>query len=79
VLVVDVAEIRIMFPCNPWPRDPKFKLAGKYMQRNVSDHLEGLSWKMLTGLGMSAQEINEFLPEVQRDVENPSIQSFLHL
>ncbi|KAH8651192.1 S-adenosyl-L-methionine-dependent methyltransferase [Xylariales sp. PMI_506] len=74
---VDVVEIPMEFPCNEWPSDPRSKEAGKYMHLNISENLGGLSWKMLSGLGMGSDEISEFLPQVQKDLNDESIQSYL--
>ncbi|KAI1840746.1 hypothetical protein JX265_012969 [Neoarthrinium moseri] len=75
---VDVEEHPVQFPVSGWPDDPKFKLAGSYMARNISDNLKGLSWKMLGGMGMAPDEIESFLERVKVDVLTRSLKAYLH-
>lgn len=62
---MDVHEERIQLPVGNWMDDPRMKLVGQYMYRNVLDSLRGPAWKMLRAAGLSPQQIDAFIAEAK--------------
>ncbi|KAI4598416.1 hypothetical protein KJ359_002826 [Pestalotiopsis sp. 9143b] len=65
---VDVHEERIQLPVGNWMDDPRMKLVGQYMYRNVLDSLRGPAWKMLRAAGLSPQQIDAFIAEAKSEL-----------
>lgn len=70
---VDVVEKNIPCPGNSWPSDPKFKLVGRWEQNNLLDGLQGVSIKLLKAAGMPDEEIEPFLTEVAKAIQDTNI------
>ncbi|KAF7593497.1 hypothetical protein BBP40_011408 [Aspergillus hancockii] len=74
---VDVQERISMVPNNPWPTDPHLKNIGKWTETNWMEALSGWSYKPFTALGWSKPEIEVFLVDVRKSVQNRDIHSYM--
>lgn len=63
----DVHELILKLPIGPWPKDPQFKLVGKFWQQVLHDGLQGLCLAFFhRAFGWSLEEIEVYLVEVRR-------------
>ncbi|KAG8165789.1 hypothetical protein KVR01_004341 [Diaporthe batatas] len=67
---VDVVEQVGLLPGNPWPEDHHLKELGKWQMTNIYRGIRGLSFKLLRALGMTPQEIDEFVSAATEDVRD---------
>lgn len=73
----DVTEIKMMWPQNQWPDDPKQKELGLWTMVTVLEGLQGFSMAVMTkGLGMSTEEVNLLLVDVRKQIRDKSIHSY---
>lgn len=73
--VVDVMELKLELPCQPWPNDPKLRKVGHYMATNFAQGIRGLGWMFLEKAGLTAEEIEAVCYQAKRDL----LDSDLHL
>lgn len=72
-----VTKLEFKWPQNVWPKDKNFKELGRWNLINMLDGLHGFSIALFTRvLGMSVKEVEDFLVDVRRDVEDRSIHSY---
>ena len=72
----DVVVNKYLVATNPWPKDPKLKLLGKWMMMNMLEGIEGFTLRLWTSqLGWSTDRIQVFLAEVRKDIMNMNIHS----
>lgn len=65
---------------NPWPSDPKFSDIGRWELLNAQKAIRGMTWKLFrTGLGMTPEEIENFVESVETDFHDLSIHGFFPL
>ncbi|KAF7865930.1 hypothetical protein EAF04_006094 [Stromatinia cepivora] len=75
----EVVEEKFFWPVNSWARGAYFKEIGGYVLRDLSNGLEGLSLKVLGGLGWKAEEVRMLVEEVRRDLYNTDIHAYLRV
>jgi len=74
---VDVQEEVFKLPLNPWPRDPQFKMLGRFHERNYLEGLQGLSLApFYRGLGWSKSEIEVYLVNVRKSLSDRSVHAY---
>ena len=77
---VNVKEYVYTFPINPWPKDEKLKDLGMWEMTNILEGLEGFCMALFTKyLGWSREELEVFLAEVRKDVQDPRIHACLNV
>lgn len=74
---VDVEERIKRVPLNDWPTDPYLKHIGSWSQTNWLDALSGWSYKPFLALGWSKPEIEVFLMDVRRCIQNRNIHCYM--
>jgi hypothetical protein len=73
----EVTEIRMMWPQNQWPKNPKQRELGLWTMVTVLEGLQGFSMAIMTkGLGMSTEEVNLLLVDVRKEIRDKSIHSY---
>ncbi|KAH6884923.1 S-adenosyl-L-methionine-dependent methyltransferase [Thelonectria olida] len=74
---VNVHRKVFKWPINTWPKDPKYKEIGLWTLANIEGNLEAISTILLAhGLGMSQEEILDFLTEVRAEMRNPKVHAY---
>jgi len=59
-------------PLSPWPRDPRYKTLGHFMNRQMKDALEPYSLALFTRvLGWTPEQLYKLLDGVRADLDNP--------
>lgn len=53
MLVVDVEERKLMWPCNPWPTHPRLRHPGLYQQTSICEGNLLTTWKLLRAASLS--------------------------
>lgn len=70
----NVEERTFKWPINSWAKDPELKLIGKWNLVNMLDGLEGFCVRLFSStLGMTMEEIQMFLVDVRKDIQNRKI------
>ncbi|KAL3460443.1 hypothetical protein BJX64DRAFT_278482 [Aspergillus heterothallicus] len=67
---IDVQEYIFKAPVNPWSPDPQLHTIGKWNESNILEALSGWSYKPLTTLSWSKPEIEVFLVQVRKSVQD---------
>lgn len=75
---VDVQERIFKAPVNRWPTDPHLRNIGQWMESNILEGLSGWSYKPLRLLGWSKAEIEVFLVNVRRSVQDTSVHAYFN-
>ncbi|KAI2467938.1 S-adenosyl-L-methionine-dependent methyltransferase [Annulohypoxylon bovei var. microspora] len=73
----DIVEKRFYWPTSPWAKGLYFKLMAAYFQEDMLAGIEGMSLKVLGGLGMAPDQVRAFVGEVKRDLKDMSIHAYL--
>ncbi|BCR92510.1 class I SAM-dependent methyltransferase [Aspergillus chevalieri] len=73
---VDVQSRKSKLPTNPWPSDPHLSNIGSWSETNWLEALSGWSYKPLMVLGWSKPEIEVFLVDVRKSIQNRDIHSY---
>jgi SAM-dependent methyltransferase len=77
---VNVKEHVIPLPINQWPKDRKLKELGMWEMTNLLEGIEGFSVALFTKvLGWSRAELEVFLAQVRKDVQNRRIHAYWRL
>lgn len=76
---VDVQEIVTKIPLNPWPTDPVLSRIGSWSEANWLDGLAGWSYKPFRDLGWSPAEIEVFLVNVRKSIQNRNVHAYHNL
>ena len=77
---VDIEEHILKLPIGPWARDPRLKRVGYLEMLNMTDGIQGLTMMLFTrALGWRPEEVEVFLANVRKDVENRHIHAYYHL
>lgn len=72
-----VQEHTYIWPVNTWPKDKGLKEMGLLTMINMVDGLEGFTLRLWeTALGKSREEIEVFLTQVRKDLQNKKIHSY---
>ncbi|KAJ9221066.1 hypothetical protein DTO169C6_6587 [Paecilomyces variotii] len=73
---VDVQERIVKIPLNPWPEDPEQRKIGTWWEANWLDALSAWSYKPFLALGWSKPEIEVFLVDVRRSIQNTNVHAY---
>lgn len=74
---VDVEQRKFVVPTNTWPADGHLKELGKWSERNWLDALSGWSYKPLLALGWSKPEIEVFLVDVRKSIQDRNVHAYM--
>lgn len=67
-----------MWPTNSWARGKRLKRLATWFRRDISDGLEGLSLRLLMGVGgMAREEVEELIAGVRTDLANPQLHCYM--
>ncbi|KAH6986600.1 S-adenosyl-L-methionine-dependent methyltransferase [Ilyonectria destructans] len=73
----DIVETRFKWPTNSWAKDKKYKELGVWSNENMNLALESLTMAPFTrGHGWSREEVNVFLADVRRELNDPKIHAY---
>ncbi|KAL2815792.1 hypothetical protein BDW59DRAFT_176054 [Aspergillus cavernicola] len=75
---VDVHERILKAPVNPWSPDHHLREIGRWNESNILEALSGWSYKPLTALAWSKPEIEVFLVEVRKSVQNHHVHAYFN-
>ncbi|KAL4869064.1 hypothetical protein BDV12DRAFT_185457 [Aspergillus spectabilis] len=75
---VDVQERIFKAPVNPWSSDPHLRTIGQWNETNILEALSGWSYKPLKALGWSKPEIEVFLVNVRRSVQDRRVHAYFN-
>jgi hypothetical protein len=71
---VDVVERKFALPGNPWAKGEKEKMLGLMQMTNILDGIHGMTVAMFTKiLGWSVEQVEVFLVDVRKDLQNKDI------
>ena len=74
---INVVETMHKWPQNTWPKDPKHKELGLWTMQNLLQGLQGLTVRPFTTTHKwSMEEIEVFLVDVRKDIQNRRIRSY---
>lgn len=74
---VDVHEEVFKLPINSWPKDPQFKLIGRFWADCITSGLQGFSLALFTRvLGWSKEEVEVYLVPVRQSILDRSVHSY---
>ena len=74
---IDLRQVVLKSPTNPWPKDKTLKEAGKYQMLAHLEGLEGISLALMTrGLGWKAEEVKVLIAKVRDEVKDRNIHSY---
>ena len=74
---VDVRDDVFKLPVNSWPRDPQFKMLGRFQEMNMLDGLQAFTLKFFQkGLHWTADEIEVYLVKVRQAISDRSVHAY---
>lgn len=74
----DVVEKKIKMPCGGWPKDPRLKQLGFFIQAALLQSLDGLAMYIGTQvMGWSVDEVTVLVSKVRKEVERTSNCSYV--
>ena len=74
---VDIQQVHLKSPSNPWPKDKLLKEVGKFQLCAHLEGLEGVSMGLLCrGLHWKADEVQVFMAKIRPEVRNRAIHSY---
>ncbi|KAI9046367.1 class I SAM-dependent methyltransferase [Aspergillus affinis] len=73
---VDVEQTIHKVPTNTWPTDPQLRRIGDWSETNWLEALAGWSYKPLSLLGWSKPEIEVFLVDVRKSIQNRDVHCY---
>lgn len=77
---VDVVEKKFQWPFNTWPKGKYFKSLGMWFNQDMHEGLSGMVMATFTrALGMTRDEVELFLVDVRKDLDNRNIHAYLPL
>lgn len=74
---VDVEQRLSKIPTNTWPEDEKLRTIGAWSESNWLDALSGWSYKPFLALGWSKPEIEVFLVDVRKSIQDRSVHAYM--
>jgi hypothetical protein len=74
---IDVEQQVFKVPINMWPTDEKMKDIGKWSESNWLEALAGWSYKPFLGLGWSKNEIEVFLVDVRKSIQDRNVHAYM--
>ncbi|KAG0132774.1 S-adenosyl-L-methionine-dependent methyltransferase [Tuber indicum] len=76
---VNVTNRCFKLPNNAWPKNSRMKEVGMHQMVNFLDGLEALTMALFTrALGWTPDDVKTFLVEVEKDIKNKNIHSYLN-
>lgn len=78
---VDVKQLKFPMPFNPWPENPRLKLAGEYNRLNFCKPRGALDSlrRMLSASGLPGEEIEDLIAKVKAEISDEGNQIFTAL
>ncbi|KAF2758106.1 S-adenosyl-L-methionine-dependent methyltransferase [Pseudovirgaria hyperparasitica] len=77
---VDVKEEMFKLPINSWPKDPQFKMLGRFSEQNLLDGLQGFSLAWFSRvLRWTKDEIEVDLVNVRKAISDRSVHAYLKI
>jgi hypothetical protein len=74
---VDVREEIVRIPINGWPKDPRYKMLGKWWGRSLIDGLQGFAMAAFTrAFNWTAEEVEVYLVDVRRSIADRSVHAY---
>jgi hypothetical protein len=74
---VNVQTINMKLPMSPWSKNPKLKVAGRYVMIGMLGDLFGISLKVFTQLlGWKIEDLEVFLREVEKEWKREDIHGY---
>lgn len=74
---VDIQEVVLQLPLNPWPSDPNLKNVGRWYNLGLNEGLEGFSLGPLCRVKKwPVEHVTEFLKLVKKDINSKAIHSY---
>ncbi|KAI1464469.1 S-adenosyl-L-methionine-dependent methyltransferase [Daldinia caldariorum] len=73
----DVVEKRFYWPTSPWAKGAYYKTVATYFQEDLLSGLEGISLRVLGVLGMSPEQVREFVEDVKKDLRSTNIHAYI--
>ena len=74
---VDVHEEVFKLPINGWPKDPQFKMLGKFNEENYLEGVQAWSLQLFTrGLNWTKDEIEVYLVHVRKAISNRAVHGY---
>ncbi|KAJ5773253.1 hypothetical protein N7457_008149 [Penicillium paradoxum] len=74
---VDVEQHVSKIPVNTWPQDEKLRTLGAWNESNWLAALSGWSYKPFLALGWSKPEIEVFLVDVRKSIQDRSVHAYM--
>ncbi|KAK6951648.1 hypothetical protein Daesc_006171 [Daldinia eschscholtzii] len=73
----NIVEKRFYWPTSPWAKGQYYKTVATYFQEDLLTGLEGISLKVLGVLGLSPEQVREFVEDVKKDLRSTSIHAYI--
>ncbi|KAH7222544.1 S-adenosyl-L-methionine-dependent methyltransferase [Fusarium redolens] len=73
---VDIEERDFKNPVGGWPKDPKQRSVGQFMQAAFEQDAQGTVLHMATALGWTEEEVIVFISHFRREIRSPKIHSY---
>ncbi|KAF2278458.1 S-adenosyl-L-methionine-dependent methyltransferase [Westerdykella ornata] len=74
---VDVHEEVFKLPINSWPKDPQFKMLGRFSETNLLDGLQAFSLQLFQkGLHWTKEEIEVYLVHVRKALSDRNVHAY---
>ncbi|KLO99506.1 related to methyltransferase [Fusarium fujikuroi] len=73
---MDIEERDFKNPVGGWPKDPKYRSVGQFMQTAFEQDAQGTVLHMATALGWAEEEITVFTSHFRREIRSPKIHSY---
>ncbi|KAK8133547.1 hypothetical protein PG984_005559 [Apiospora sp. TS-2023a] len=75
--VVQVHERKYAGVIGPWCKEERMKHVGRLGVRNLYDNISGLSYRLFSSLGYTAEEVDEFAMKFRADLLSPAIHAYV--
>lgn len=76
---VDVTEVRLKWPLNTWPRDPKLKQLGMWVREDMMEILPAVKKVFTAGLGWDIADADTFVEQAKADLMNRDIHGWVDM
>lgn len=77
---VDVHEEVFKIPINSWPRDPQFKLIGRFWADSLTAGVQGFALALFTRyMGWTKDELEVYLVDVRQSLQDRSVHAYQKL
>ncbi|KAG5800728.1 hypothetical protein H9Q69_000287 [Fusarium xylarioides] len=73
---VDIQEQNFKNPVGGWPKDPKQRSVGQFMQAAFEQDAQGTVLHMATALGWTEEEVTVFISHFRREIRSSKIHSY---